>query len=146
MLYSSICWHETEASRFSQRDGTRLTARRAGTFTISLNKDRPFSHARFATLTRKNRHDVPQSRAALLARAANASDVALLAGYTCQRDPLIRSMVSKQLPRLGAPLQQPMATLRSPGERLPSLLALMTASHEPTCLPCLIKPDRQDSI
>lgn len=42
----------------------------------------------------------------------------------------------------GPPLQQPVVTLRSPGERLPSLLALTTASHEPTCLPCLIKPDR----
>jgi len=53
--------------------------------------------------------------------------------------------------RVWGPLQQRVTTLRSSGEkerkrereRLPSLLALTTASHKLTCLPYLIKSDKR---
>lgn len=62
-------------------------------------------------------------------------------GYTYQRDPPIRSMVNKQLPPCLVPSINRSLRFVAPErereiERLPSLLALMTALHEPICL-CL---------
>ncbi|KAL6259589.1 hypothetical protein P5V15_009506 [Pogonomyrmex californicus] len=102
--------------------------------TISL--DFLLLRTRSATSTRENRRNTSQFCAEPLQRAVSTSDVALLAGYTCQParppDPFHGEQTAAAS---GPPLQQPVATLRSSGERSEhKLLALTTMLHESSAL------------